>query len=143
MSTSLDATVTSDEVLGTGSAAAPGDGHTFAAANRAQVLALRLARAADEDPLKRLAELDEQPELSGEVLLACLSGQLIAAISIDEGRVIADPFVATSDAVSLLELRAQQLVAQAVRPKGNWRRRSLQALGLTGYRAVTQPCELN
>jgi hypothetical protein len=141
MSTSLNLTLASDEVLRTGSAAAPDTGHTLAAASRSQVLALRLARSADECPLQRLAALDEQPELSGEVLLAYLSGELVAAISIDDGRVIADPFVATSDAVSLLELRAHQLVGRAVRPKGV--RRFVQALRLTSYRAVTRPCELN
>jgi hypothetical protein len=129
----MNATTVSDEVLGTGSTAGPYNGHTFAAASRSQVLALRLAQAADEGPLKRLAELDEQPDLSGELLLAWLGSELVAAISVDDGRVIADPFVATSDAISVLELRAHQLVGRAVRRKANWWRRFVQALDLTSY----------
>jgi hypothetical protein len=133
MSTSLPSSIASDEVVGAGSAAAPDKGRATAAVSRSQVLALRLAHTADASPLKRLAELDEQPDLSGEVLLAWLGSELVAALSVDDGRVIADPFVATSDAISVLELRAHQLVGRAVRPKDSWRRRFVQALGLMRY----------
>jgi hypothetical protein len=133
MSTSLTSSIASDELVGTGSVAAPDEGQTFAVESRSQALALRLAQTADASPLKRLAQLDEQPDLSGEVLLACFGSELVAAISVDDGRVIADPFVATSDAISVLELRAHQLVGRAVRSKGSWRQRFVQALGLTSY----------
>lgn len=86
------------------------------------LVALRSAEAGDAQALKILAELDEAPDLSGDVLLALLSGQVVAAMSLEDGRVIADPFVATSDAVSLLKLRARQLAGVAA-PRLRLRRR--------------------
>ena len=74
-------------------------------------LSLRLARATDAHALSLLADLDEQPKLAGEVMLALIGDQVVAAISLEDGRVLADPFVATEDAVSLLRLRARQLRA--------------------------------
>jgi hypothetical protein len=85
---------------------------------------LRLAKADDARGLKILAALDEEPELSGDALLAVVDGEAIAAMSLDDGRVIANPFVATSDAVSLLRVRAEHLVGQAVRRRRpRWRPR--------------------
>ncbi len=131
----VNATTADDEILGTAGAAGPDNGPTCGVAIRSQVLALRLARAADVGALQRLAELDEQQYLAGEVLLAWLDGEVVAAISVVDGRVIADPFVATSGAISLLELRAHQLTGRWVRPKVSWWRRFVHALDLTSYQA--------
>ncbi len=81
-------------------------------------VALRLAGADDARALRELAELDEAPELSGEALVAVIDDEVVAAVSLDDGRVVANPFVATRDAVSLLELRARHLLARgAQRPR--------------------------
>ena len=74
-------------------------------------LVIRLAVAADDSPLRRLAHMDSTRPLSGQALLAEQGGSVIAALSLDDGAAIADPFVASADAVTLLRLRAAQLGA--------------------------------
>ena len=70
---------------------------------------IRLAVTADEQALRRLAQLDSARPLSGEKLLAEHAGSLVAAVSMDDGSTIADPFRTTADTVELLRLRAAQL----------------------------------
>jgi hypothetical protein len=62
----------------------------------------------DAGTVARLAALDETEPLTGEVLLAVADGEAVAAMSVDDGRVAADPFARTGDAVALLRLRARQ-----------------------------------
>ena len=62
----------------------------------------------DAGTLTRLAALDETEPLTGDVLLAVADGRAVAAMSVDDGRVAADPFARTGDAVALLRLRARQ-----------------------------------
>ena len=69
-------------------------------------LTVRLATLADEDSLARLAALDSAPRLSGLALLAEVSDVAVAALSLEDGRVIADPFTRTEDAVAVLHVRA-------------------------------------
>jgi hypothetical protein len=75
-------------------------------------VALRLATPADERRLRTLAALDSAPVPAGEVLIAVLDGRLSAAVSIDDGHVIADPFHRTAGLVALLRIRAAQLAAR-------------------------------
>ena len=72
-------------------------------------LVIRLAVAADETELRRLAHMDSARPLSGQALLAEQGGSVIAALSLDDGAAIADPFVASADAVAMLRVRAEQL----------------------------------
>jgi hypothetical protein len=74
-------------------------------------LALRFADDDEADVVRRIADLDNARTLSGEVLLALVDGEPVAARSLRDGRVVANPFVRTADAVALLELRAAQLTA--------------------------------
>lgn len=83
---------------------------------RAPGRAIELRLADEPDTGRRLAALDDAPELEGEVLLALIDGAPVAALSLTERRVVADPFVATSDAVALLRLRAEHV-------SGPWPRR--------------------
>ena len=88
-------------------------------ASRTQTIALRVA-APDEGALvTRLAALDDAPALGGQVLLAVADGEPIAALSLDDGRVVANPFVCTADAFALLRLREQHLRGAA--PRHGWR----------------------
>jgi hypothetical protein len=73
-------------------------------------------RPADRAALDYLADLDSREPLEGEVLGAELDGALVAAISLEDGEVIADPFVRTDQIRSLLELRASQLRRRGARP---------------------------
>jgi hypothetical protein len=72
-------------------------------------LTLRIARPADAHLVRRLAELDgaEPPR---EPLIAELEDDVLAAISIADGRVVADPFQRTEHAVGLLRLRREQIL---------------------------------
>jgi hypothetical protein len=87
----------------------------------AGVLALRLAQADEAKVVRELAELDGAPPLAGDVLLALVDGKAIAGLSLRDRRVVATPFVPTSQAVALLHVRAGQLL-------GPPRRRRLRVL---------------
>jgi hypothetical protein len=50
--------------------------------------------------------LDGAPALEGEALLALIDGEAVAALSLRDGHVVANPFVRTEAAVALLRLRA-------------------------------------
>jgi hypothetical protein len=70
---------------------------------------IRLAVAADEEPLRQLAQLDSARPLHGQKLVAEQSGAIVAAVSLTDEGAIADPFTPTADAIALLRLRARQL----------------------------------
>jgi hypothetical protein len=72
-------------------------------------LALRVADDGDVLAVRRLAALDDAPPLRGQVLLALVDGEAVAAASLSDGRVVANPFVPTAATVTLLSLRASQL----------------------------------
>ena len=71
-------------------------------------------------------ERDAGVPLTGDVLLAVADGRAVAAMSVADGRVAADPFARTGEAVALLRLRAQQ----ARRRSGAPRRLGLGRLGV-------------
>jgi hypothetical protein len=77
--------------------------------SRMDEISIREASAADRTALQRLAALDSQPELRGRVLVAEIDGEIEAAVSIESGRTVADPFRRTLEAMALLETRAEQL----------------------------------
>jgi len=81
-------------------------------------LAVRLAHCEEAEALWRLAQLDDAPELAGEVLVATIDGDIVAARSLEDGRVVADPFVLTSDAVEMLRRSAAALTG---RRRRRWR----------------------
>lgn len=87
-------------------------------------IAVRLATANDREALERLAALDSTEPPKGSTLVGELLQRPVAALSLSDGRVIANPFVATADVVALLRLRARQLGAR--RPR---RRRKRGAYG--------------
>jgi hypothetical protein len=72
-------------------------------------LTLRICTEADGPALQALAERDTSVVPAGRLLAAESCGRLIAAISIESGAVIADPFVPTGDVVDLLRRRSRQL----------------------------------
>jgi hypothetical protein len=76
---------------------------------------LRLAGSDDAHLVARLAALDDAPLLQGRVLLALIDDEAVAALSLEDGRVLANPFVATSEAVALLRLRAEHLSGRRAR----------------------------
>jgi hypothetical protein len=75
-------------------------------------ITLRIAGRDDNDVLSRLAALDSSRALRGDALLACVDGAPLAALSLADGRVVADPFQPSDDLVALLRVRATTLAAR-------------------------------
>jgi hypothetical protein len=69
-------------------------------------LTIRRADASDAGALVRLAALDSAFPPTGDVLLAEVGDELWAAVELDTGTAIADPFRPSGDLVDLLKLRA-------------------------------------
>jgi hypothetical protein len=79
---------------------------------------VRAAGPGDAGALERLAALDERPLPPAPLLIGEVGCLALAALSLADNRVVADPFVPTREVVALLKLRARQL-----RPPGRgWRR---------------------
>lgn len=88
--------------------------HPLAPATLAHdAVVIRPAGDADLTALHDLAELDSAQPLTGPVLVALVGDDPWAALGLDDGRVIADPFRRSGAAVELLRLRAAQLRARA------------------------------
>jgi hypothetical protein len=73
-------------------------------------LKLRDATHADAADLLRLARLDCQGRPpAGRIIVAIDRDVLVAAISVDDGTVIADPFRSTAPIVAMLRLHVEQI----------------------------------
>ena len=72
-------------------------------------LTVRLATSADRPALERLAALDGAEPPAAPVLIGSMMAQPVAALSLADGNVVADPFAPTCELVELLRLRARQL----------------------------------
>ena len=99
----------------------------------AQSVTIRPARSDDALALRRLATLDSAEVPPGALLVAEVSGELWAAITVASATAVADPFRPTAELVRLLHLRAEQLRRADARPveragRGRlapwWRRRA-------------------
>jgi hypothetical protein len=73
---------------------------------RVPTVALRPATPADEPVLHRLSVLDSAPDVERPALIAVVDDEPVAAISLADHRVVADPFAPTADVVALLRARA-------------------------------------
>ena len=83
-------------------------GHTLAG-HATQPLLIREATDDDRAALVRLAQRDSEHVPGGRMLVAETDGELRAAVEIESGHAIADPFRHTADLVGLLRARAKQL----------------------------------
>ena len=70
---------------------------------------LRFGSPADRHGIARLAELDGSGAPAHPVLVAEVHGQLLAALALSDGSVVANPFHRTADLIDLLRARARQL----------------------------------
>jgi hypothetical protein len=75
--------------------------------------AIELRLSACRDELERLAALSQRRLGGGDWLVADVNGVPVAAVSLDNGSTVYDPFKSTSQAVSLLKLRRKQVLAAA------------------------------
>ncbi len=72
---------------------------------------LRLSTCREE--LERLASLSERPLHDGDFIVADVDGVAVAAVLVQDGTTVYDPFKPTSQALSLLKLRRKQVLATA------------------------------
>jgi hypothetical protein len=100
-----------------GAAARPGHARPRQA-NPLEIV-IRHAEDCDRAALRRLAALDGIDFVPGSWLVADADGRLTAALHLDDGKVIADPFTPTAAVRRVLELWAAQLTG---RPGGLRRR---------------------
>jgi hypothetical protein len=77
--------------------------------DRARVTIRELA-GGDAESLRVLAERDTARALRGDVVGAERDGRLLAAISLADGNIVADPFHPTADLVALLRVRMGQVL---------------------------------
>ena len=77
---------------------------------------VRPARDVDTADLAVLARLDSAAPPTGHVILAVSGGDIAAAMSLDTGAVIADPFQPTAHLVELLRTAARPQPRRRVRP---------------------------
>ena len=74
-----------------------------------QGVVVRVAESADCAALLRLAALDSASVPGGSLAVAEVCGELVAAVPVNGGRAIADPFPPTASLVEMLEVWAVQL----------------------------------
>lgn len=94
-------------------------------------LTLRFGFPDDAQAVARLAALDSSEPPSWPLLLAEVGGELQAALSLADGRVVADPFRSTVALVQLLRARARQLDPGGSRRRIRWPR-----IGLVRWRSA-------
>lgn len=75
--------------------------------------AIELRLSACREELERLALLSERPLHGGDWIVADVDGVPVAAVSVEDGTTVYDPFRPTMQAVSLLRLRRKQVLAAA------------------------------
>ena len=75
--------------------------------------AIELRLSACREELERLAALSERPLHEGDWIVADVDGVPVAAVSVDDGTTVYDPFRPSSQAMSLLRLRRKQVLAAA------------------------------
>ena len=89
-----------------------------------ETILIRTSTAADAPHLARLAALDSAEPIVGRALLAEVDGKLRAALPLDCGRPIADPFSESEHVLALLRAHARALArASGKRGRGGGRRR--------------------
>ena len=71
-------------------------------------ITIRHSTGTDRVAVAELADLDGRPAPVGETLLADVDGKLWAAVGVDDGAAVADPFLPTADVLWLLQVRAEQ-----------------------------------
>jgi hypothetical protein len=106
--------------------------HTHASWERADTLTIRMAAPADASALRQLAQFDSAPPPEPvPMLVAEVGGELHAALPVDGGPAIADPFQRTAELVAMLAARVRQLQTSTPAPRPATRRwRSLRATRL-------------
>jgi hypothetical protein len=83
---------------------------------------VRAATPRDRDGLRLLAALESVGMPKGDLLVAEVSGEIVAALPLDGSPALSDPFRRTRHLVAMLELRAQQLRGDDQQPERSFAR---------------------
>jgi hypothetical protein len=70
--------------------------------NENPTVLIRRARPEDSTAVGHLASLDSARPLYGDVMIAVVDGATVAAVSLADGRVVADPFTRSGRAAAML-----------------------------------------
>lgn len=84
---------------------------------------LQPATAEHDAALREVSQLDSARTVSRPALMAIVDDRLVAAASLHDGRIVADPFAETEEAVALLRLHTESLRAGRRRGSHGRRRR--------------------
>jgi hypothetical protein len=90
-----------------------------------RALSIRLATPADDTAVHRIAGLDSSHPPAGDVLIGAIDGVPVAALGLQDGHLVADPFRHTVELAGLLRARREQLIATASARRDGRRRRRL------------------
>jgi hypothetical protein len=71
-----------------------------------QTISLRVASDRDATVIEKLSALDSKPALHAPAVVALVDGRPVAAASLSDASVVADPFVPTADLVEMLRVHA-------------------------------------
>jgi hypothetical protein len=80
-------------------------------------ITIRALGEEDRESVVRLAQLDTTPTPEGDLLGAVVDGRLVAAVSLADGHSVANPFVPSEHARSVLMRRARQLTRKRSWPR--------------------------
>ena len=69
-------------------------------------ITIRQSTTEDLRAIRELAELDGGRAPQGPALLGLVDGRLVAAVGIEDGRAVSDPFSYTQNLVKMLSVRA-------------------------------------
>jgi hypothetical protein len=83
---------------------------------------VRAATPRDRDAVRLLAALESVGMPKGDLLVAEVSGEVVAAVPLDGTPALADPFRRTGHLVAMLELRARQLRGEGERAERSFSR---------------------
>lgn len=78
-------------------------------ASTLSTITIRPSGPGDATDVARLAALDSARAPTGTLLLGFVDGSPVAALSVETGAVVADPFTHTAELVALLHQRAARL----------------------------------
>ncbi len=95
--------------------------HSVSMTNTAS-LTIRPAGPADVQTIADLAQLDSQRAPTGDILLAFRDDEAVAAISVETGQVVADPFRPTMSVVELLRASVARTHQRPQRVNGHVRK---------------------
>src|SRR4051795_8875971 len=99
----------------------------------ATAFVIRLAGDADQDAIERLAQLDSAAPIEHPALVGEIDGAVAAALDLDTGRMIADPFTRTAHLRTHLRVRAAAFEASARTPDVADRIRAAMARNRVAY----------